>query len=277
MTINSLKNGQPINSIELCDRGFHYGDGLFETVAFKKGRLLLWKEHLSRLSLGCKKIGLPEIPEKKWIQDIKQLIINSENAVVKLMLTRGCGGRGYLNPQQIEPTRIVSVYPWPNYPDDKINKGVNVIFCKTPASVNSALAGLKHLNKLENVIARNEWNDVSISEGLMLDSNDNVIEGTMSNVFSISNGLIYTPILKHAGVNGVVREHVIEVAKRLGLTVQQVEIKKEKLLEMDELFLTNSLIGVWPIKKLADKDFKKGQMTQKIVESLNMEENSREL
>ena len=220
---------------------------------------------------------MPEISENQWLQDIKQLLINSDNAVVKLMLTRGCGGRGYLKPEKIELTRIVSIYPWPDYPDHLSDKGVNVIFCKTPASINSALAGLKHMNKLENVMARNEWSDISISEGLMLDNNNNVIEGTMSNVFAISNGSLYTPILKHAGVNGVVRERVIEIAKKIGLIVQQIEIKKEILLEMDELFLTNSLSGIWPVKKLEDKEFQIGQITQNLVESLNMEGNAREL
>ena len=277
MTVNSLINGQPANSIALCDRGFQYGDGLFETIAYKNGKLLLWNEHLSRLSSGCKQTGLPELSEEQWIEDIKQLLVNTDNAVVKLMLTRGCGGRGYLKSEQIEPTRIVSVYPWPDYPDDLSDKGVNIIFCKTPASVNSALAGLKHMNKLENVMARSEWNDVSISEGLMLDNNNNVIEGTMSNVFATSNGSLYTPRLNYAGVNGVVRERVIEVAKKAGLEVQQIDIKKEKLIEMDELFLTNSLIGIWPVKKLLDNEFQKGQITMALVDSLNMEGSAREL
>ncbi len=277
MTVNSLINGQPVNSIALCDRGFHYGDGLFETIAYKNGKLLLWDKHLSRLSLGCKKTGLPEISEEQWLQDIKQLLINTDNAVVKLMLTRGCGGRGYLKPEKVEPGRIVSIYPWPDYPDDLSDKGVNIIFCKTPASINTALAGLKHMNKLENVMARNEWSDVSISEGLMLDNNNNVIEGTMSNVFAISNGSLYTPILRYAGVNGVVREQIIEIAEKAGFSVEQIEIKKEDFFEMDELFLTNSLIGIWPVKKMEDKKFNKGQVTKKLIDLLNMEDNAREL
>jgi 4-amino-4-deoxychorismate lyase len=277
MTINSIINGKQINTIPVCDRGFHYGDGLFETIAYKNGKLLLWDEHLSRLSTGCKKLGLVEVAEKKWLDDIKQLITNTDNAVVKLILTRGCGGRGYLQPQKTELNRMVSVYPWPNYPDSHFTKGVKVFFCDTPASINTALAGLKHLNKLENVIARNEWSDSAIAEGLMSDSNKYIIEGTMSNVFGVKEDLLFTPKLNNSGVKGVVRERVIETAKKLGIDIKEINLNKKEILEMDELFLTNSLIGIWPVRKIENMNYKTGQITKDIINLLDMEEGAREL
>jgi 4-amino-4-deoxychorismate lyase len=132
------------------------------------------------------------------------------------------------------------------------------------------MAGLKHFNRLENVLARNEWIDNSIAEGLMLDDHGNVIEGTMSNVFAAKDGELHTPQLNRAGVSGVMRAHVINLAKQQNLIVHEHDISLSTLRQMDEVFLTNSLIGIWPVKKIQATDFTVGRITQLLIKKLKL-------
>lgn len=266
---NVLINGQPQTTIEYTDRGLHYGDGLFETIALVNGRLQLWQLHMQRLHDGCKRIQLPPVNESLWLHDIAQLNATG-NCVIKLLLTRGSGGRGYRFPEATQVTRIAAVYPWPEHPASNAQDGVTVTVCGTAASVNPALAGLKHLNRLENVLARNEWLDASLAEGLMLDDHGHVIEGTMSNLFAVKNGEVHTPLLNRAGVRGVMRAHIINLAKQLNIPVQEHDISLSALHQMDELFLTNSLIGIWPVKQLQATEFSVGKITKQLITNLKL-------
>ncbi|MDH5735909.1 MAG: aminodeoxychorismate lyase, partial [Gammaproteobacteria bacterium] len=253
---NILINGEFDNLISVNDRAFQYGDGVFETIACKNNKLIFWDEHMDRLNNACKVLRLNLIDESIWIDDIKKLVSSNQNDLaIKLIYSRGNGQRGYRLPAAPEPVRVVMSAPLPLYSDEFYATGVKLIVCNTPASINSRLAGIKHINKLENVLARNEWFDPDIFEGLMLDDYGNVIEGTMTNVFAIKNNSLYTPILKRSGVNGIIRQKVIQLAKNNNIVTQQIEIKLEKLLEMDELFITNSFIGITPVYQLQNKIF----------------------
>jgi 4-amino-4-deoxychorismate lyase len=273
---NILINGAAQHTIEYTDRGLQYGDGLFETIALVKGRLQLWPLHMQRMREGCKKLQLPIIEDALWLQDIAQLA-TSERCVIKLMLTRGSGGRGYRFPDTAQVTRIAAVYPWPDYPDSHAREGVMVTVCGTSASVNPALAGLKHLNRLENVLARNEWQDASIAEGLMCDDRGHVIEGSMSNVFAVKDGVLLTPQLNRAGVRGVMRAHVMMMAQQWGVNVQERDISMSALHQMDEIFLTNSLIGIWPVKQLQASEFAVGKITQVLLNNLKLNDYAQNL
>lgn len=273
---NILINGLAQNTIDCTDRGLHYGDGLFETIALVNGRLQLWPLHMQRLREGCKKLNLPCVDEKLWLQDIAQLK-TTERCVIKLMFTRGSGGRGYRFPDATDVTRIVAVYPWPEYPASHAQQGISVTVCGTTASVNPALAGLKHLNRLDNVLARNEWQDATIAEGLMGDDRGNVIEGTMSNVFAVKDGALLTPQLNRAGVRGVMRTHVIDMARQLNIVVQECDIAMSALHHMHELFLTNSLIGIWPVKQLQSTDYAIGPVTQLLINNLKLNDHAQDL
>ncbi|MDH5766315.1 MAG: aminodeoxychorismate lyase, partial [Gammaproteobacteria bacterium] len=224
-----LINGQASDTIPVYDRAFQYGDGLFETIAFRNGQLIYWREHLQRFNYGCDALALPVVPEKTWLADLEQLIDRQQDCVVKLIYSRGNGQRGYTIPDPPAPLRSVMVSAMPGYSPDLYQQGAHVKICKTPASINSRLAGIKHLNKLENILARNEWSDKTVLEGIMLDDIGNVIEGTMTNVFGVKEGALYTPILKRSGVNGIIRQRVIDLAKAAGVVTQQIEIKLEKL------------------------------------------------
>jgi len=273
----TIINGEINDHISIYDRGLQYGDGLFETIAIKNHKLLLWQDHIDRLNQGCRILNLPIIDEQLWLNDIAALNIPETDGVIKIILTRGSGGRGYCIPDTTNVSRIVSLHPWPEHPEDNSTKGIKTFFCETRVSVNSTLSGIKHLNRLENVIARNEWKDESIAEGIMLNDDEHIIEGTMSNIFSVNNDILYTPLLNKSGVKGVIRKNIIELARVHDIEVQEIVLSKEILLNMDEIFITNSLIGIWPVIKLHDRHFSLGKITSLLTEKLDMTQGAKEL
>ncbi len=257
-----LINGMQENLIDVRDRGFQYGDGLFETIAYKNNKLQFWQEHMQRLQQGCERLSLNHIDESVWLADIKKLQITGD-AVVKLSLSRGISGRGYAYENDHNVTRVTAVSAFPDYPETNL-QGVTAIICETPVSINPVLAGIKHLNRLDNVLARNEWKTADIAEGFMFDSAGHIIEGTMSNVFCVLGNELYTPLLELCGVEGVMRQQVIKMANELNITVNIVDISKQNFLQMDALFITNSLIGIWPVKTLDDIQFQPCEMIKQL-------------
>ena len=272
--MNIIINGQAQDTIAATDRGLTYGDGLFETIACVNGRLQFFAEHLQRFNEGCERLSLPLISEQQCLDDIRQLPTGQQPAVIKLMLTRGSGGRGYNMPVESHTTRIVSLHEWPAYAPELAQQGARLVVCKTPLSVNPALAGLKHLNRLDNVLARAEWNDADILEGLMLDTQGHVIEGTMSNIFAIENNCIYTPSLEQAGVAGIIRQQVMRLAEKLSYSCEQVPLSVAHLYNMDELFISNSLLGICPVRQLNDAHFTDWSITSTLQQHLNMDGHS---
>ncbi len=264
-----LINGQTTDHLSARDRGLHYGDGLFETLAVIDGCCPFWDRHMRRLQHGCQRLQLP-IPDIAVLQaEAQQLIENETRAVLKLIITRGEAGRGYRYPEPTQATRILICQPWPNHPVQNWQDGVQVRFCDTTLARQPRLAGLKHLNRLEQVLARNEWQDLNIAEGLLSDENGNVIEGTISNLFMLQNGILHTPDLSHCGVAGIMREVILELAASEGIPINIATIKKEHLLKADEIFLSNSLIGLWPVKRLHGQAFTKGDVSQKLQHLIN--------
>lgn len=253
-------NGESSGQIAATDRGLHYGDGLFETIAMIDGRPRLWSAHMARLQRGCEVLRLPSPDLQLLYEEAQRLCVGTERAVLKVVLTRGSGGRGYRLPQEATPQRLLFRYPWPDYPQP--SAGIRVRLCHTPLACNPALAGIKHLNRLEQVLARAEWDDPAIHEGLMCDLDGQVKEGTMSNLFWVRDARLYTPELARCGVAGVMRAEVMALARDLGMSVTFDEALPDELLQMDELFLTNSLIGIWPVGHFAGRDFLPGEVTQ---------------
>jgi 4-amino-4-deoxychorismate lyase len=264
----SIVNGQPCNEININDRGLQYGDGLFETVAVQDNNLLCWDEHISRLEQGCHRLNLP-IPDQEVLKNEASLLIKSTSrAVIKIIITRGQGGRGYALPDTLESTRILSLYPWPEYPDENSITGINTKACNYRYAQNPTLAGIKHLNRLEQILARSEWTDPSIAEGIVMDQDDNVIEGTMSNLFYIIDDTLYTPDLSACGVEGIVRKKIIELAPDLNIDVHIKKTSFELLSNADEVFICNSIIGVWPVKMIDEKAFEVGEKINQIKQAL---------
>ena len=254
-----LVNGINQNHIEISDRGLQYGDGLFETLTIHNGKPVFLTAHLERLTNACQRLQIPAPDKNQLIAEIQQLTQHAKQAVLKIIITRGSGGRGYRQPDNIQATRILSLHPFPEYPASYQQQGITARFCTTRLGLNPTLAGMKHLNRLEQVLARAEWTDNSIQEGIMLDINDKVIEGTMSNLFYSKNQQLYTAKLTHSGIAGIIRAMIIRHE-----TVIEHTFDTAELLSADEVFVCNSVIGIWGIKQLATHTFDIGSKTQQL-------------
>lgn len=269
-----LINGQPTGQIDARDRGLHYGDGLFETIAVRDGRPQLWDRHLARLTAGCERLRLPAPDAALLAAEAAQLCDGVAQGVLKIILTRGVGGRGYAIPHADAATaagrmsRILIRLPAPDYPATHYRDGVAVRLCELRLGDAPALAGIKHLNRLEQVLARSEWSDPGIAEGLMRDAEGAVIEGTMSNLFIVRTGGLETPELTRCGVAGVMRGRIIDRARELGLAVTERRLMPADLAAADECFLCNSLIGIWPVRRIDDNVLPVGPLTRWLTEQL---------
>ncbi|NOT12134.1 MAG: aminodeoxychorismate lyase [Methylococcaceae bacterium] len=259
-----LLNGEYKDHIEISDRGLQYGDGLFETIAVLEGQAIFWDQHWQRLHSGCVRLGIP-VPDAELVKrEAKRLCQDAQSAVLKIIVTRGSGGRGYRQPESIVPSRVLSLHPFPEYPHHYKELGIAARFCETRLGLNPSLAGMKHLNRLEQVLARAEWTDASIQEGIMLDINDHVIEGTMTNLFYIKNDTLNTSSIIHAGIAGIMRGIILSLWTGEGLPAVERTIAREELLSAEEVFVCNSIIGVWPVKRIEDSYFSVGPMTRQI-------------
>ncbi len=263
-------NGVQAEYISVMDRGLHYGDGVFETIACVNNQLQFWPQHLARMAAGAEKLEISFPDEHLWLHDVQQLFdeqVSGEPCIIKLMLTRGIGERGYRSPAKPLPNRIAIKTDWPDNIDQLADRGARIRVCETRLSVSPQLAGIKHLNRLENVLARNEWQD-EYDEGLMMDFQGNIIEGTMSNVFAVKEGALYTPALDRCGVNGIIRQQLLSIANELNMRVLESTITQTGLAEMDEMLLTNSVIGIWPVAECADTKYTIGDTGRLLVERL---------
>lgn len=263
-----LVNGRGQQVLSVCDRGLLYGDGVFETLAVKGGKTLELPWHLERLALGCTRLGIP-CPAKEVLQrEVDQLCTGQAQAILKIIVTRGTGARGYLAPKNPKATRILCLSPWSDFPARFYREGVGIRCCRQRLCDNPPLAGIKHLNRLEQVIARNEWHYPEVAEGLMCDYADNVIEATASNIFIVAAGILQTPDLSKAGVEGVMRRRILQLAQDTGIKTQILPIPLQKLQEADEIFLCNSLIGIWPVRQFEKLRFDVGPITRRLLNAV---------
>jgi len=268
-----LVNGKSEDRINITDRGLQYGDGLFETIAFRNGVAEFIDAHIQRLLAGCDRLKIPFLQLDLLHQELESVYqrCNGSACIIKIVITRGSGGRGYLADSSTVPTRIISTHAMPNYPESYSNKGVSVRFCQHKLSENTVLAGLKHLNRLDNVLARNEWTDTAIAEGLMFDQSNHLIEGTMSNVFIVKSQQLLTPLLNKSGVAGIMRAQIIQLANQLGLKVTESILTQDDVANADEVFVCNSVNGIWPIIAVTDiaSTYITGPITQQLQDALS--------
>lgn len=242
-----LIDGVPSEKLPATDRGLAYGDGLFETIRIQRGRPLFLEAHLQRLLTGCQRLGIDtDLPQWRcWIERSLQEPVTA--GVLKLIVTRGSGGRGYRPPEPAQPRCIISLHELPGPADRDPCRGINAFVCEQRLAHQPALAGIKHLNRLEQVLASREFPDASWHEGLMCDYTDNVIEGTRSNLFMSTGGRLQTPDLDLCGIAGVLRAQLLE------LFVGHIEvctIPVATLQQADEIFVCNSVFGIWPVTRL---------------------------
>ncbi len=240
-------------SINPQDRGLLYGDGLFTTLAALPQRPLCWEQHWQRLRDGCQRLNIPAPAQADLECRLYSLCdALSQPAVIKILITRGVGGRGYNPPAAAQPNLLVSQHPGLNYPAHFWQQGVKVRLCRTRLAIQPRLAGIKHLNRLENVLARSEWDNAEIAEGLMLDMHEHLVEGTMSNLFFVQHGCLCTPSLQECGVAGVMRGLILQAAQQLAIPTRISHFSLAALYAAAEVFLSNSLIGLWSVHSLQE-------------------------
>ena len=265
-----LVDGTESDTLDVRDRGLQYGDGLFETLAVRDGEPRRWAYHLERLQAGCRRLAIPAPTETNLTDEAERCCTGVERGVLKVLVTRGSGGRGYRPPAEPHPRRLLMAAPWPDYPDAHWTEGVRLRYCDTPLGESPALAGLKHLNRLEQVLARAEWDDPAIAEGLMRDPAGRVVDGTQSNLFWVRDGVLHTPALMRCGVSGVARRLVLEHAEVHGIPFSvDDETYPADLDAADELFVTNSVIGLWPVRELAGRTYRPGPLAQRMAAALD--------
>jgi 4-amino-4-deoxychorismate lyase len=263
-----LINGREAHALEPTERGLHYGDGLFETIASSRGRPRFLDLHLERLSAGAARLGIAcDVSELR--QEITQLAGAGRRAVVKLILSRGPAlARGYRYSGAEQATRLLLRYPWPEHPADGEGAGVRVRLAQLRLGENPRLAGLKHLNRLEQVLARAEWSDPGIAEALLFSSSGTLVSGTTTNIFLVHDGTLCTPGLSRCGVAGTMRRVVRALASAAGLGGEERELSASELESASEVFLTNALIGIWPVRELAGRTLQPGPVTRTLQAQL---------
>lgn len=266
--IQDWLNGQPLGAGLQRDRGLAYGDGLFETIAVRRGQPRLLERHLQRLATGCQRLRIPcDIDQLD--AEIRAYAALLGEGVAKLLLTRGDGLRGYAPPAEPEVRRLLLGSPAPAYPTVHADEGIVLYPCATRLACQPLLAGLKHLNRLEQVLARAEWSGNEYAEGLMLDQEGRPIEGVFSNLFLVHAGRLLTPALDRCGVAGVMRGLILDVAAREGFEAEVLPLSLDDLLQADEVFLCNSQFGIWPVRRYAAANWSVGPLTRKLQGSIN--------
>ncbi|HVX04148.1 MAG TPA: aminodeoxychorismate lyase [Rhodanobacteraceae bacterium] len=255
MTARILVNGVEEDRVSALDRGLAYGDGLFETIRAINGAAPLWARHMSRLHEGCARLGLPAPGAETLAEEFTRVVEGSPDAVVKVILTRGVGERGYAPPATVNATRIVAALPAPRLSADWYRDGIRVRCCALRLAVQPRLAGIKHLNRLEQVLARGEWSDADVVEGLLFDRAGRLVSATAANVFVAIDGVLRTPPVDACGVAGVLRGALLESLP----DVREQTMTKEDLMRADEMFLTSSVRGVLPVCMLDERGLRIGR------------------
>ena len=261
------RNGQNVDPEIATDRSFLYGDGVFTTIVINEGVPLLLEQHLARLLRDCNRLKIDNVCVETIRASLFSSIEGIKQAILRITISRSSGERGYLC-QNPEPVVWTHISDGPADIEKHRTQGISLRLCHYRLTQNPYLAGIKHCNRLEQVLARNEWNNSDFQEGLMLDQDDNVIEGTMSNLFCIKGREIFTPDLTFTGVEGIIRQLIINITKQLSvpLTIENISIAMLK--EADAIFVTNSVIGIWPVAQFDDRSYERHSLIQILEEEL---------
>ena len=275
-----LINGISAHFLDINDRAIHYGDGLFETILCHNGKLLFWEQHYQRLQASAVRLKLSCPDESLLLDDIKKVYIDIDKEVnkslaIKILISRGTGARGYQFKIGNSLTRVVIASAievnYSSLTAATLFSG-DLYICEQQVSINEGLAGIKHLNRLENVLARNEWQtnaaNNKIIDGLMLNANHYVIEATMSNLFVVKDGQLITPNLKQSGINGIMRNVIIDIASKNKMETAVANLTLEEVVTMDECFISNSLIGMKAVNNIAEHKLPSNSIAELIFNEL---------
>lgn len=262
MSGDVLVDGVAADALPADDRGTRYCDGVFETLRVRGGESVWWDAHLERMACGAQVLGIAMPDASVWRSDLAHALAGRREALVRLTLTRGSGGHGYAPPAQSHPRRIVAVHPLPVRRD-----AVSAIWCATLAASQPQLAGIKHLNRLPNVLAAREVAAAGVDEGLMCDDAGHAIGGVATNLFVERDGALSTPPLDRCGVAGTCRRWILDNADVRVRAVSRGEVESA-----DALFLCNSVRGILPVRRLAGREYGVGPRTAALMLALSRAE-----
>lgn len=260
MSARLLVNGVAATQVSVLDRGFGYGDGLFESIRLAGTVAPLWSRHMQRLLEGCARLRIPAPDPAPLRNEALDVSRGMPQSVVRITITRGPGERGYAPPAQPQPTRVVAAFAPPPVAAETYARGIRMRTCAIRLAEQPLLAGIKHLNRLEQVLARAEWNDPAIAEGVLCDSRERVISATMANLFAVVDGELLTPALDRCGVAGVARAEVLAVCPQTRIG----ELTLATLREAGEVFLSSSVRGIVPVHSLDDRSYAPGATTRRL-------------
>ncbi|MDP2561682.1 aminodeoxychorismate lyase [Psychrobium sp. 1_MG-2023] len=268
MTASTWLNGKACDNIAINDRGLAYGDGLFTTMLVEKGQCCLFERHLARLQNGIKQLAMSQIDFGQLIEQLTSLANEIEHGVIKVIITRGQGVRGYSSLGCDTPSVIVSHSAYPTSYDDYIKHGLNLGVSTIALGLNPLTAGIKHLNRLEQVLVRQQIDQEQWADAVVLDCQGYVVETNMANLFWVSDGTVKLPALDFAGVDGVMRQHILAYLKQQQIPYEIDRFRLGSLVSAEEIFISNSLIKVVPITAIAEHAYSIGPITQQLQRNL---------
>jgi 4-amino-4-deoxychorismate lyase len=261
-------NGSEITEISVDDRGLQYADGLFETVALRKGQPRLWGLHSGRMQTGCRRLGINIPPPDELLRALTAVVDatgnSTQDALLKIIVTRGAGQRGYAPPRNARPTIVFGVFKAAPRAAESYQAGVSVRFCNTRLATQPQTAGMKLLSRLDQVLACSEWNDPDIAEGLMLDQEGFVVSGTTSNLFLVTGSTLITPEITKCGVSGIMRQHILALATEHELPFVVERVSVDRVNTANEVFLSNSQFGILPVSNCGGSRIDDWPLTRKL-------------
>ena len=259
--IECLVNGEISTFVHSANRGLNYGDGLFETLHVHQGRPRRWQAHMDRLGAGCEQLGLDMPPQAILLREVQTVSAGLSEAVVKIIITRAGQGRGYMPPETTDSTRIVSSHIYPDGVLEQAREGVRARICDLRLAIQPALGGIKHLNRLEQVIASVETRKAGVAEGILLDGEDHIISAISANIFLVAEHRLLTPRLDRCGVRGVLRGLILA---GFAARCEQRRLMVDILREVDEVFICNAVRGIVPVTSIDDYEFNIGPVTREL-------------
>ncbi|TMO09608.1 aminodeoxychorismate lyase [Pseudoalteromonas sp. S558] len=237
-------------TISTSDRGLNYGDGFFTTAKVVDGQVQYWPHHKVRLIECAERLGFPELEFNSLENKITQHITDLQLSVLKILITRGEGGRGYGLPSECNITILLSVLDYPSSYSALAKKGVRLEISPIKLAAQPYLAGFKTLNRLEQVLIKRAMQTQNCDDVLVLDHNDNVIEASAANIFAIKNHKVFSPLVDECGIKGV---YLQSLCDKLPVEFKRVQV--EDLTQADAVFVCNSLMGAVPVKSIEQQVF----------------------
>lgn len=250
-----LINGIPQETLPASDRAIQFGDGCFTTARIVAGQVCLLDAHLQRLQQACEKLLIPFVEWAALQREMVELARGNDRGVLKVIISRGSGGRGYSAANCLHPTRLLSVSAWPVHYDGWRREGITLELSPVRLGRNPQLAGIKHLNRLEQVLIRTHLEQTDADEALVLDSEGFITECCAANLFWRQGKDVFTPRLDQAGVNGLMRQFCLQQLAHSGYRVVDVHAREAALAEADEMVVCNALMPVVPVRQYGSQRF----------------------